>query len=299
MTPWYDTWETIDRRVTKLKAFEAVTLSGAARLLQPDYSIRDQQIIVDRSVQHIQAYINRVEAAFPGFDHVVLVGGKDSQLILLAPKLNPDRWHMFSAEPNYTLNVRWVERNGVRVNRVFSHDNRNEESLDDLVEKIICGDLYSDPSHIRWLPTMRKIADGLEHRCLFWGGTMSSPGHFYDGQHYGHVGADRDAFFRSHFHRTAAWQGNYHQAFKNFVGRPYLSPFHSFEIWQDLFRHIDPAAIPPTDLRRPIGESLFGRPVWWIEENPAPGKYDYAWKVDGYRLYVEHLRRQCDRPLSA
>jgi hypothetical protein len=222
---------------------------------------------------------------------VVLTGGRDSQLIVLVPKRNPDRWHFFSAEPNYSLNMRWIERNGVRVGRTFFHDNRNEESTEDLRRKIICGDLYSDPSHIRWMPTMTKIAENFDRRCLFWGGTMSSPAHFYAGRHRADFGAAREAFFRSHFNRTAVWQGNYHQVFKNFTGLPYLSPYHSADIWEELYQHIDPATYTRAqDLRQPIGDKLFGKPVWWLDENPGPDIYTYSGYVNAYKTYLDYIR---------
>jgi hypothetical protein len=298
--PWYETWESIDKRVMKLKAFEEVTNTASRCWFRPDFSIRNHKTIIDRSAKLIRAFINEVENEFPDHHHVVLVGGMDSQLILLAPKQNPHQWHWFSAEPNYSLNVRWIEKNGVRLNRSFFHDNRNEESAEDFRRKIICGDLYSDPSHIRWLPTMTKIAQNFDHRCLFWGGTMSGPAHFYDGHQRLDFSRDREGFFRSHFHRTATWQGNYHQVFKNFTGAPYLSPYHSFEIWKELYQHIDPATYAKAeDLRRPIGDKLFGRPVWWLDENPGPQTYRYSSYVNAYKAYVDALstwRRSNGKP---
>jgi hypothetical protein len=290
--PWYESWETVDKRVMKLKAFETVTASTSGSGFRPDFTIRNHEVIVDRSVQHILAFINDMEEEFPDYHHVVLTGGRDSQLIWLVPKRNPDRWHLFSAEPNYPLNMRWIQRNGIRVSRTFFHNNRNDESVEDLRRKIICGDLYSHPSHIRWMPAMTKIAENFDRQCLFWGGTMSSPAHFYAGHHRVDFGSDREAFFRSHFNRTAAWQGNYHQVFKNFTGLPYLSPYHSGQIWEQLYQHIDPATYTRAeeDLRQPIGDKLFGKPVWWLDENPGPDIYTYSGYVNAYKTYVNYIR---------
>jgi len=294
--PWYESWRSIDARVSKLKAFESVTATSAASAFRPDFSVRSREVIVDESVRHMLGFIDAVEREFPGHDHVIMTGGKDSQLILLAPKRNPDRWHFFSAEPNYSMNVQWMERNAIRVNRTFFHDNRNEETDADLRRKITCGDLYSDPTHIRWMPTMRKIAAQFEGRCLFWGGTMSSPAHFYAGSHRRDFGDDKEAFFRSHFGRTTAFQGNYHQVFKNFVGLPYLSPYHSAAIWEELYQRIDPAIYTnDEDLRVQIGEKLRGRPVWWPDANPGPDDYVYPRYLNARKAYLAHIRSSLER----
>jgi len=291
MDPWYESSRSVDARVSKLSAFESVTATSTASAFRPDFSIRNREVIVEQSVRHVLAFIEAIEGEFPDHHNVIMTGGKDSQLILLAPKRNPDRWHFFSAEPNYSLNVKWMAKNGVRVNRTFFHDNRNEESGEDLRRKIVCGDLYSDPTHIRWMPTVRKIAREFDERCLFWGGTMSSPAHFYAGGHRADFTRDREAFFRSHFGRTAAFQGNYHQVFKNFTGLPYLSPYHSSAIWDELYQHIDPAIYTnDEDLRIQIGEKLFGKPVWWPEANPGPDDYAYPRYLNARKTYLEHIR---------
>ena len=188
--------------------------------------------------------------------------------------------------------MKWVEQNRLHVNKIFSHDNHNEENIEDLKKKIICGDLYSDPRHIRWMPTMTKIAGEFNDRCIFWGGTMSAPAHVYAGPYRADFSKDKTAFFRSHFERTASWQGNYHQVFKNFTGLPYLSPYHSREIWEEVYRHLDPSAIPKeVDLRPAIGERLFGKPVRWILENPGPRIYEYNFNIDAHEIVVQHIRK--------
>ena len=85
---WYVTWETIDKRIKKLKAFQKVTFADSLVSFKPDFILRDNALIIDRSAYHITQFIQGVEKVFPDYNHVVLTSGMDSQLICLTPKLN-------------------------------------------------------------------------------------------------------------------------------------------------------------------------------------------------------------------
>jgi len=247
---WYATSRTIDRRVSKLRAFETVTASSASVSFAPDGTLRDTAEIVERSARHVAQFVRDVESRFPRHQHVVLTGGKDSQLIWLAPKADASRWHVLSAEPNRPIVAAWMERNGVWPGRVFGHDTRNDESAEDLERKIVCGDLMSDPTHIRWMPAMARIHAQLGGACLFWGGTMSGPAHVFAGAHRRLDGTDRDAF-------------------------RHLDPA---------------AVTKETDLRDRIGERLLGRPVGWPAESPGPARWIPKAYLDARAVYLRHVR---------
>ena len=163
---WYESWETIDKRIKKLKPFEKITPTTSTITFKPDFTINDKKEIIDKTVYYLQKFINETEIKYPNYCHIVLTGGKDSQLINLVPKLNPERWYIFSAEPNYTLVKHWVKENGIKVAGIFKHNNKNEETIDDFRKKIICSDLYSDPRHIRWLPTLKRISKKFDDNYL-------------------------------------------------------------------------------------------------------------------------------------
>ena len=74
---------------------------------------------MERSARHVAQFVRDVETRFPRHQQVVLTGGKDSQLIWLAPKADASRWHVLSAEPNRPIVAAWMERNGVWPGRVF------------------------------------------------------------------------------------------------------------------------------------------------------------------------------------
>lgn len=292
--PFHVSERSPDARVRKLRPFERVSPSGERVFFRPDRSLSEADALVRRSAELMTRFVQGIERRFPEHVHVIMTGGKDSQLIWLVPKLAPDRWHVFSSYPNDRIVSEWLERNDrMPAGGILRHDNQNDETRADTERKVACSDLYSDPRHIRWLPFMRSIAEEHGGRCIFWGGTMSSPAHIYKGHGVEDFSDDPDRMWRSHFERTASWQGNYHQTFFNFVGCPYLSPYHSPEIWSELFVHLDPRAIGwGSDLRDALGQALAGRPVWWSEENPGPEPYSYTFYLNGrtaYRRYVQRL----------
>jgi hypothetical protein len=293
----YDMWETIDRKIWKLRSFQAIGADGATPGFASDLSLRSLDELVAVACAALQRSVNEIERRFPGRMHVILTGGKDSQLIGLIPKLNPERWCIFSAEPNFRLVERWVAENDIPVARVIRHDGRNEETRDDFKRKIMCGDLYTSPAHIRYCPTLKRLAAELGDQCIFWVGSMPRGAHLFDGRHHRHDRSDpaaaRSAFFNAHLAGFPAWQGNLHQTYANFVGHPFLCPYDLEEIWEKVYRRLDPLILTKdADLRGSIGDRLLGRPVKWPDENPGPMPYSYPYFwFSPYKYYVRHIRR--------
>lgn len=289
--PCYPSWETIDQSVRKLRPFQVVTPGNNHTTFVPDFSINDTQTIVRLSAGCIQDFIRHIETLFPHHQQVVLAGGRDSQIILAVRKVSHDNWHCFSADPNYPLIEQWLRQNSLKIRSLIRHDNRNEETRHETVEKIICGDLYADPAHMRWLPTLRRLAQKFGGRCIFWAGTMSSLAHFYHSSALHISGVDHLRFFQSHFDRTSSWQGNYHQIFKNFVRCPLLSPYHSREIWEQVYSHYNPEAVTEgMDLRPALGDTLYGSRLAWSDQNPSPSAYAYKYPLEPKQVYIDFIR---------
>ncbi len=285
---WYERWDTIDSRIKRLKAFHKVTPSGESIMMVPDFSLRDPDTIIEKVVFHLTDYINRIEKKFPDYKNIVLVGGKDSQLIVLVPKMNKENWIVFSSEPDYHLVKKWIEMNDIEITDLIYHDGQNEETAEETERKIIYSDLYSDPRHIRFLPTLKKIAERFKNKCLFWSGTAAGTIIAY---HQDYPYEKPDKFFEVQYTREGLFQGIYHQVFKNYVDCPLLSPYHSYQIWEDLFIHLDPRIIKKgVDFRKEIGHKLINRLIEWIDENPHIGPYEYDHKIDTYDVYLSYIK---------
>lgn len=287
---WYESWDTIDMRVRKLRPFEHVTVGGAENTFAPDFTLTDPDELVEKVAREVSAFVHAIEDRHPRHAHVLMLGGKDSQLIALVPKRRPEQWHVFSAEPNATLSRQWLAENDLAVASLTTHDNRNEETPAETKAKIIASDLYSDPRHMRWLPSLQRLAASRREGCIFWAGT--APCGLHEGRRYfrQYRGAQRERFFDVHLTRVPALMGNYHQVVKNITGCALLSPYQNAAIWSNVYRHFGPATIPVgADLRARIGERLAGRRIRWTAGNPGPAPYEYATPVCARDVYLLHL----------
>jgi hypothetical protein len=287
--------DSIDTRIKKLKPFEPVSTDKSTMLITPDYSIANIDEYLEKSAQLMRKAINDIEAANPKKKHIVLMGGKDSQLISLIPKLNEDNWYIFSADPNYPLIKDWVAQNDIRVRKIFAHDGKNEESLSDFKRKVVCSDLYTNLIHVRYLPTLEKLVRDFEGECIFWLGSMPRRASLYDASHRKPESPiSNDQFFNVHMNTFPGWQGNIQQTYSNYLGCPFLSPYYLKEMWFELYAHLDPSIIVSgQDYRPRLGDLLAGRKIVWPTENPGPAPYQYwyFW-FSSYRYYLNYLNRQ-------
>ena len=287
---WYESWDTIDARVHKLKPFERVTLNGAADTFRPDFSMRNPDELVEGVAAHLTRFVADTEERYPDHHHVMMIGGRDSQILALIPKRRPKQWHVFSAAPNRSLVRQWLGWNNVEAGRLFDNDNQNVETRDETERKIVCSDLYSDPRHMRWLPALRRIADEFGFRCFFWSGSAGDALHVGQSFHRRYTRGNPLGFFDIHLKRVPCLVGNYHQVVKNFTGCPLLCPYQTEDIWREVYRRHGPGVIPVgLDLRPRIGERLAGRSIRWAARNPAPAPYRYAERFDALGLYLRHL----------
>jgi hypothetical protein len=291
----YDSWETIDKRVSKLSPFESIGSVQKTTAIEPDFSINNLDEYLDKSAHFLRKSIHDIEKAYPHKKQIILMGGKDSQLISLVPKLNESNWYIFSAEPNHTLIQDWVSSNKIHATKIFAHDGRNEETMDDFKKKLICGDLYTNPIHIRYAPTLKKIAQEFNNECIFWLGSMPRGASLYDGTHHKYdPSKKREQFFNIHLNSFPAWQGNIHQTYSNFTECPFLSPYYLQDMWLEVYAHLDPLIITEGhDWRPRLGEILAGRKISWPTQNPGPIPYSYwyFW-FDSYRYYREYINHE-------
>ena len=73
-------------------------------------------------------------------------------------------------------------------------------------------------------------------------------------------------------------------------GAPLLSPYHTEQIWNDVYRHHDPEFLSRgEDLRPELGRQLHGGDVWWPDRNPSPSQYRYTKQKNVPEMYREYL----------
>lgn len=283
---WHFDYQTIDKRIIKLKAFEEVTINKSRCHLTYKPLTDSKEIIINKAAKLISNYINDIEKAYPNHHHVILTGGMDSQLIWLAPKLDKAKWSCFTSEPNVQVVSKWLKLNGIKPIHFFKHEDDNKDTLEVLKRKTMCSDLFSDMSHLRWMPKMKEIACQFDNKVIFWGGTAADAIFKY----YPDFHKNKNTFYKLHAERVASFQGNYHQVFKNYTDCPYLSPYHSEEIWRDLFLKMDPLFIKSDgDVRKILGEIIASRQVEWVDENPSPKAYKYNFEFDPVVYYETYI----------
>lgn len=283
---WYASWQTVDRRVFKLRPHEVVTPKSSHVEFDPDPVIDSKSALATEAARSMAEGIRWIEKKYPDAQHVVLTGGKDSLLIHLVPKENRGNWHVFSGQPNYPVVVEWLESNDLNVGDVYEDDSVNRESVDALRRKIVASDLYSDPRHIRWLPKLKKVVSSYEEKVLLWTGTE---GDTFFSYHSDYQSGPAQKFWRLQQFRAPSWQGNFHQTAFNFTGAPVLSVYHTPQMIE-MINGYDPKVISKgDDIRGDIGIELAGDVVW-PSSNPSPDAYYYEEGLNSHSIYHSYLR---------
>jgi len=265
---WYNGRCTIDKRVNKLKPFEIRTKNSSKIDFNPTRKLKDKDEFINKSIVYFKKFVNDIERRFPEYHHVVLTGGKDSQMIHLVPKLNEKKWNILSEEPNANLVKKWLVANNIHINHFFRIDNVSDEDEFFLIKKVVNGDCMSNPEHIRRGKTMIKISDFFNKKCIFWVGTLGDT--IYNCHIEDYRKNNYRDYFETHFNRGSSWQGNFHQTHFNLTGCPILSMYHSKDIWEKLYQQFDPSINDGLDLRKELGSKLAGRNIKWLVQNPHP-----------------------------
>lgn len=292
---WYEKRHTIDKRIIRLKAFEIKTINSSKINFNPTRELKNKKEFIDKSIFYFKKFINDIEKKFPKYDHIIFIGGKDSQLIHLVPKLNPDRWHVFSGEPNTPLIKKWLVENKIYFNHFFV-DNRTsniEEGKNKkfFIEKILNSDCISDPIHFRWKEINSKISKFFDNKCIFWSGELGDT--IYN-CHIGEYSMDNyKHYFNIHFNRASSWQGNSLQRRFNETKCPILSMYHSPEIWKYVYQKFDPSAFEGIDLRIEIGNKLANKKIKWLKENPGPPPLTIndRLKQNALKIYIQEIKK--------
>lgn len=283
---WYPCWQTIDERVFKVRPHERVTLEGNEVRFRPTNEISCKNRIAEEAANRIVNFVDRIEKNFPKAEHVVLTGGKDSQIIHTVPKNDKNRWHYLTSEPNYEEIKKWVKNNNIDVNKSYKVDCVNRESASLLRKKVIASDLYSSIRHIRWIDDLKRISSNRSKKTIYWVGTEGDTFFSYNREY---KKGSREEFWRMQNIRAPSWQGNFHQTVFNTTNSPVVSPYHSKEMWNFLPR-FDPKSIKKGDdirdkIARNINENVF---IKSLNESPSP--YTYESGLNTKCIYLDEIK---------
>lgn len=246
------------------------------------FELTDKKEIIHLGANLIQEYVTEIEQKYPGWIHVLSMGGKDSQNIILTKR--SEKWIVLSGEPNASLNRKFIQDNKIDIERFMSVSNATDNTF--LLEEIVASDCLFDIAHFRWSKQLYNLNKEYNGKVVFWMGT-NGDGVFKRNNNHG----DQD-YYAVHDLHVGTAMGVLHQVFKNFLNIPVVSPYQSPPFLDKLFYRFNPYFVDNAgDVRAEIGELLFGRTVLYPDQNPTPE----PWKRDralSIPLYVGRLQKE-------
>lgn len=244
--------------------------------------LTDAGPIIELGARLIQAYVTEIETRFPGAVHILLMGGKDSENIILAHRSS--RWIVVSGEPNAPLNEAFLRENGVAVERFIARSNETDDAL--LTEEILASDCSFDVAHFRWTRALRDLVQEHGGRAVIWMGT-SGDGTFAKNNNHRDVD-----YYAVHDLHVGTAMGVWHQMLKNVLNVPVVSPYQSPRFLDELFYRFDPLFVFRTgDVRPQVGARLLGHPVAYPPRNPTPAPWARD-RAKSIPAYVRQLKRE-------
>lgn len=257
------------------------------RPLRSSPSLYTEDAIANAIAAGMVKDIRKVEQQFPGYTHVLMVGGRDSQNMTLLPWSQPVI--VVSGQPNLPLVQEFVKRNKLPypVEELTSDD-----SIDDsrMIAESMCRVTLE---HVRYLGKLRQIAGRLDYKVVIWSGQTGDIMQTQTWKHYRpaprrfkrlhrmkhelfmHSPWANQVYLNALWHKAAAWQGVCCSINRDLLKCPFLSCYHGPAMRQ-VAAEIDYTAIEK-DIRPMVaqhilghGEPLLSRPVWYPDTNPGP-----------------------------
>jgi hypothetical protein len=238
--------------------------------------------IVNLGVKLIQQYITEIEETYPDRVHIVLMGGKDSQNIVLANR--KAKWIVFSSQPNAPINEKYIADNNIKIERFVSVSNDTDNTL--LQKEIMASDLYYNITHFRWVKALSDLVSEFKGKAIIWMGT-DGDGIFKRNSNH----REKDYYAR-HELGLGMSMGIQHQVLKNVINVPVISPYQSPAFLDELFYKFDPFFVNKyPEVRPEIGEKLFGKPIIYPIENPEPEMWERK-KSIALPTYIKQLETE-------
>jgi len=258
--------------------------------------------------------IGEVEAARPGWTHIILCGGKDSLNLLLLPWRNTVV--AASAPPNVGLVAEFIGNHDLGCDLIELED----EYEADLDREILVNCCRNDLAHCRWGGHLAALARQYGGRAIIWlgqigGATLTPYWRNYRYHSPPHARSIRSLFstephnwptivqrVRNKFmnpgqvwrealwNRAAHWQGAHMGIMHELTGLPVLSAYHGPEVTAVLARTQLTKSVPH-DVRPALGEALFHGPVSYPASNPGPPPSRIRAGLSGVATFLGVLRR--------
>ena len=290
-------YQTHDTRVMRIKPFEKLYYrEWDGQLIKTNMFTSADNLdlngFIDKEAELLKKHINAIEKLYPDAIHIAEVGGKDSQIILLIPKLSKN-WYVFSAQPNYPLVKQFIELNNIDINMIYTSDGEDELWDEKFIEeKIVALDGLQALLHLRWGKSHREMVKEFgDKKVIFWdgdsGGNLNSPLNI---NRLARGNRTQEMFFRYFWTCSPLHQGATHQYYKH-LGMMRLDIYSLSQLWEDVFMQYNPINILKRDIRKQLGDKIFGKPVKWIDENPAPPAWRGQLKYDIRKIYCDYIGR--------
>lgn len=262
------------------------------------------------------ADIDRVEAAHPDADHVILCGGKDSLNMLLLPWKRPVV--ALSAAPNFALVRRFIADNDLDI---ACHELRDEDRST-LAREIFYNTCLSELIHCRWSGELRALAAGRANRLILWKGqvaTFLTPSwrayvHYTDrvDRTLGYLEslvvraalrlgtraipeAQQRWVADNLWLRGAMMQGTHMALLRALCGCLVLSGYHGPAV-QEVVSAVDLPSCVARDIRPAVGRLLLGREVRYPAINPGPPESSFRADRSDSATWIA-LARRCGLPV--
>ena len=238
--------------------------------------LTEKNDIVELGVRLIQEYVTEIEETYPGYVHILLMGGMDSENIILTER--KERWIVVSGEPNTRLNVKFIDDNGIVIDKFVPVSNNTDDRF--LLEEIVASDCAYGVDHLRYTRAVYDLVEEFKGKAVVWMGT-SGDGIF--ARNNNHRDVD---YYAVHDLHVGMAMGLGHQALKNFLNVPVLSPYQSPNFLDQLFYRFDPYFVDQSgDVRAQMGAMLLGKSVKYPQENPTPD----LWKRDHRKSIAKYV----------
>jgi hypothetical protein len=266
------TFLTPDIEIKRARTLERITTK----------QITDSFEIAKLGSKIIQDYITEIEDMYKGYTHVLLMGGKDSQNLLLANRKAD--WIAVTGEPNCDDNEYFLTANQVKLKSYLRISNQTDNSL--LSKEIISMDCMYDVAHFRYCKDLERIISQSDNKVVLWMGTAG------DG-----------IFSKSHCHLYKNWNdfwnlhigpamGVLHQGYKNLFDIPVLSPYQCPKMLDELFYKYDPYYVHKNkDIRPLMGEILYGRKVEYPSRNLTPDPWKRS-RFISLKVYTHQIKNE-------